>query len=135
MALAKAAELRGIAPIVLVPQAFDGVLPDGIAYRACFAAAEQPIGGVLRRAVFGGAALRADRRPRIAAVARVARALRRQASDRFGSQLDAALAKIGNTSRDLVLLHTISATNLSGLFAGLSPTRYRRADCGATAYP
>jgi hypothetical protein len=126
MALAKAAQLRGNAPIVLVPEAFDGVLPDGIPYRPCFGAPEQPIGGALRGAVLGGAAhLPSPIAGRVLPPLRaLRRALRRQVADSFGSQLDAALAKIGNTSRDLVLLHTISATNLSGLLAGLSPARF-----------
>ena len=53
----------------------------------------------------------------------VRRALRRPARDGFSEQLAAALAASGDTSRDLLLLHSISAASLSGVAAALPPAR------------
>jgi glycosyltransferase involved in cell wall biosynthesis len=127
LAVAEAALAYGIAPLVLTSEEFRGAVPGGIHLRPSFAAAYQSAGGggALRRAVFGLAA-----RSPVPVAARVApllqrmrRNLRRTAPDGFAEQLMAALAAAGDSSRDLVLLHSVSAANLAGLAAALPAAR------------
>ena len=126
VAVAQAARAQGIASVVLASRDFRGRLPDGITYRPSFAPARRPLGsGTLRRAWFGLVAhlpspLAAHVMPPMRALRE---ALRRPAVDGFGAQLAAALAVSGDTSRDLVLLHTVSAANLTGLSAAVPPTK------------
>jgi glycosyltransferase involved in cell wall biosynthesis len=124
LAVAEAARAQGILPLVLTAGDFSGVFPGGIDFRPCFTAAYQSAGGggALRRALFG-LAVRGPM-PVAARVApllqRVRRGLRRSAPDGFAEQLAAALAEDGDASRDLLLLHSVSAANLAGL-AGAFP--------------
>ena len=125
VAVATAAQARGIVTLVLVSRDFEGELPDGIGFRSVFVPALRSAGAeALRRAVFGSVArLPSGAAARVASPLRtVRRALRRPASDGFGEQLAAALAASGDTARDLLLLHSISAASLSGLTA-LPPAR------------
>lgn len=125
MAVAQAARAEGIAPLVLASREFQGHLPDGIPCRPSFTLVRPSAGGdMLRQTLFGLAAhLPSSAAARVMSPARaLRRALRRPAADEFGAQLAVALVAIGNTSHDLVLLHTISAINLAGLSAAVSPT-------------
>jgi glycosyltransferase involved in cell wall biosynthesis len=127
LAVAEAARARGILPLVLTSADFPGVFPPGIDFRPCLAAAYQSAGagGALRRALFGLAAV--SPMPLAARVAplsqRLRRRLRRPAPDGFAEQLSAALSADGDASRDLLLLHSVSAANLAGLAAALPASR------------
>ncbi|MEI7712755.1 MAG: hypothetical protein WCI94_15045 [Rhodospirillales bacterium] len=125
LAVAEAAQLTGIAPVVLASAAFRETLPGGIACRPCFAAGYQSAGqgGSLRRAVFGlGSRLPAPLAQFVAPPFRaMRRAMRRSNPDGFAAELALALVGLGDTSADLVLLHSVSANNLAGLASALRP--------------
>lgn len=119
LAVAEAARRRGIAPVVLASARFGGGLPEGIDCRPSFASAYQSAGGGGRaRALLFGAASYLPG-PLAGWVAPPLRALRRRlhrtGADWFGAELAAALAGLGDTRADLVLLHSVSASNLVGL--------------------
>ena len=123
LAVATAAAARGIEPLVLASRDFTGGLPGGLPCRPSFGALYQSAGGggAARRALFGLAAQLP--RPIAACVAPplrlLRRALRRPAPDGFAAELAAALTASGDSSGDLVLLHSASAANLAGLVAAL----------------
>lgn len=127
LAVAEAARERGISPLVLVSGDFQGTLPSDIHFLPSFTAAYQSAGGggALRRTLFGLAArlptpLAAHVTPSLQELRRV---LRRPAPDGFAEQLKMALVASGDASRDLLLLHSVSAANLAGLAAALPATR------------
>jgi glycosyltransferase involved in cell wall biosynthesis len=127
LAVAEAAQAQGIVPVVLTSGEFKGAVPRGIDLRPSLTAPYQTAGGggALRRLVYGLAA-----RAPIPVAAQVAplsqrlrRGLRRPAPDGFAEELAAALAADGDASRDLLLLHSVSAANLAGLAAALPAAR------------
>jgi glycosyltransferase involved in cell wall biosynthesis len=126
LAVAEAAQTRGIASLVLVHREFAGALPRGVPFQPSFTAAyHSGGGGAARRALFGAAArlptaLAAQVTPPLRQLRRM---LRRSAPDGFGAELAAALTASGDTSRDLLLLHSVSAANLAGLAAALPAAR------------
>lgn len=127
--VAEAALALGIEAVVLPSRALRHPLPDGIQCRPSFATSYQSAGqgGRLRRTIFGlgshlPAPLAACVAPPLRALRRV---LRRPAPDGFATELAAALTGLGETSDDLVLLHSVSASNLSGL-DGFPATRLGR---------
>ncbi len=126
-AVAEAAQARGIVPVVLASAAFRDTLPAGMLCLPSFAAAYQSAGqgGSLRRAVFGlGSRLPASLAARVAPPLRqLRRSVRRPMADGFAAELAAALAGLCDTGADLVLLHSVSATNLAGLASALPPDR------------
>ncbi|MBV1795919.1 hypothetical protein [Siccirubricoccus sp. G192] len=122
-AVAEAAQARGIPALILAGRDFHGQVAGGaVPCRAAFGTRYQTSGGGggLRRALFAAAARLPA--PLAAQVAPPLRAFRRHlrrgaAPDGFGAELAAALGDADG--RDLVLLHSVSAANLTGLPATL----------------
>ena len=125
LAVTTAARARGIAPVLLPSAGFNGALPEGIACRPSFTAVYQSAGqgGALRRLLFGAGSLLPG--PLAACIAPPLRALRRAARrpgpDGFAAELAASLIALGGNRADMVLLHTVSASNLAGLGEALAP--------------
>ena len=126
--LARAVQKRGMKPVVLAGHQFSGQLGDGrIDCLPIFTARYQTSGGGgwPRQALFA----MASRLPAALAgsVAPPIRQLRRQIrraaapEDPFGPELHAALSDLGDTSGDILLLHSVSAANLASLPQAVPP--------------
>lgn len=123
IAVASAARERGIVPVLLAAQDFLGDSLDDIMLHPAFSAPVRSTGGeVLRRTLYGAAGrLPSAMAMRVAPPLRaLRRLLRPPAPDGFGAELALALKAAGDTAHDLLLLHSISAAQLSGL-AGAFP--------------
>jgi hypothetical protein len=125
-AVALAARLEEIAPVVLAGRCFAGTIADGdVPVRAVFQATYRSAGsgGPLRRFLYRALACL----PASAALcaAEALRGARRSIMggrvDGFGSELAAILAAEGATEADAVLLHSVSAASLAGLPSTLAP--------------
>ena len=127
LAITEAARAHGIPPLLLVSREFRGRLPNGIDARPSFTAMYHSAGGggAPRQALFAAAGrLPAPLAARVAPFGQgLRRAFKRAAADGFAAELAAALDTVGDVSRDLLLLHSVSAANLAGLATALPATK------------